>query len=199
MKERKPNRFKDFDYSQDGYYFVTICTRARKDFFGDIKEGKIGLNRYGEIVNQCWRDLARHYPNCSLDSFAIMPNHVHGIIVIDNGDLVGNGLKPFPTRGLSEIIRGFKTFSSRKINEEIKIDNKFRWQKSFHDHIIRNDKSLENLMQYIMYNPLKWELDIENKASAFRPLKSYYYEEIIDGREGTVLKPFPPKSWRAKR
>ena len=105
------------------------------------------------------------------------------------------------TRGLSEIIRGFKTFSSRKINEEIKIDNKFRWQKSFHDHIIRNDKSLENLRQYIMYNPLKWELDIENKAGAFRRVKSCkdYYEEIIDGREGTVLKPFPPKSWRAKR
>ena len=181
MIKRKPNRLRDYDYSRDGCYFITICTRGRKDFFGDIKEGKIDLNRYGEIVNQCWRDLVGHYPNSSLDSFVIMPNHVHGIIVIGNGDVVGNGLKPFPTRGLSEIIRGFKTFSSRKIKEEIKVDNKFQWQKSFYDHIIRDNKSLENLRQYIMYNPLKWELDIDNKTGARSPAKGCkdYYEEII--------------------
>jgi putative transposase len=188
MIKRKPNRLRDYDYSRDGYYFITICTRGRKNSFGDIKEGTIDLNRYGEIVNQCWRDLAKHYPNCSLDSFVIMPNHVHGIIVIDNGNVVGNGLKPFPTHGLPEIVRGFKTFSSRKINEEIKIDSKFQWQKSFYDHIIRDNKSLENLQQYIMYNPLKWELDVENRTSVPSPAKSCkdYYEEIIDGREGTV-------------
>jgi REP element-mobilizing transposase RayT len=184
MIKRKSNRLRDYDYSRDGYYFITICTRGRKNFFGDIKEGTMALNRCGEIVNRCWRDLARHYPNCSLNSFVVMPNHVHGIIVIDNGDVVGNGLKPFPTHGLSEIIRGFKTFSSRKINEEIKIDNKFQWQKLFYDHIMRDDKSLENLRQYIMYNPLKWELDIENKTSVPSPAKECkdYYEEITDGR-----------------
>ncbi len=98
MIKRKPNRLRDYDYSRDGYYFITICTRGRKEFFGNIKEGKINLNRYGEIVNQCGRDLPRHYPNCSLDSFVVMPNHVHGIIVIDNENVVGNGFKPFPTR-----------------------------------------------------------------------------------------------------
>jgi hypothetical protein len=93
-------------------------------------------------------------------------------------------LKPFPTHGLPEIVRGFKTFSSRRINEEIKIDNKFQWQKSFYDHVIRDDKSLENLRQYIIYNPLKWESDIENRTSAPSPAKGCkdYYEEIIDGR-----------------
>ena len=184
MIKREPNRLRDYDYSQDGYYFITVCTRDRREFFGNIREAKVDLNRYGEIVNQCWRDLPRHYPNCSLDSFVIMPNHVHGIIVIDNGNVVGNGLKPFPTQGLSEMIRGFKTFSSRKMNEEIKIDNKFQWQKSFYDHIIRNDKSLENLRQYIICNPLKWELDIENRTSVPSPARSCkdYYEEIIDGR-----------------
>ncbi len=184
MIKRKANRLRGYDYSQDGYYFVSICTKGRKEFFGDIREAKMDLNRYGEIVNQCWRDLPRHYPNCFLDSFVIMPNHIHGIIVIDNGNVVGNGLKPFPTHGLPEIIRGFKTFSSRKINEEMKIDNKFQWQKSFYDHVIRDDKSLENLRQYIMFNPLKWELDIENRTnvpSATRSCKDYY-EEIIDGR-----------------
>jgi REP element-mobilizing transposase RayT len=182
--KRKQIRLRDYDYSQNGYYFVTVCTRDRKDFFGDIKEGKANLNRYGETVNQCWRDLPRHYRNCSLDSFVIMPNHVHGIILIDNGEVVGNGLKPFPTHGLPEIIRGFKTFSSRKINEKIMIYNRFQWQKSFYDHVIRNERSLENLRQYIMYNPLKWELDIENRAGIPGPAKGCkrYYEEIIDGR-----------------
>jgi REP element-mobilizing transposase RayT len=142
MIKRKTNRLKDYDYSQDGYYFITICTRGRKEFFGNIRKGTLDLNGFGETVNQCWYDLPRHYPNCCLDSFVIMPNHVHRIIVIDNGDVVGNGLKPFPTHGLSEMICGFITFSSRKINEEIEIDNKFQWQKSFYDHIIRDDKSL---------------------------------------------------------
>ena len=76
---------------------------------------------------------------------------------------VGNGLKPFPTRhGLSEIMRGFKTFSSRRINEAINNGTKFRWQKSFYDHIIRDEKSLNDVRAYIMENPLKWEFDKEN-------------------------------------
>jgi hypothetical protein len=82
------------------------------------------------------------------------------------------------------MIRGFKTFSSRKINKEIDHGNKFQWQKSFYDHVIRNEKSLENLRQYIIYNPLKWESDIENRTSASNLKKSCkdYYKEIIDGR-----------------
>jgi hypothetical protein len=85
---------------------------------------------------------------------------------------------------LSEMIRGFKTFSSRKINEEIKNDNKFQWQKSFYDHVIRNEKSLHNLRHYITFNSLKWELDIENRRNVNRgPLKKgckEYYRSIIE-------------------
>jgi len=181
MIKRKPNRLRDYDYSQEGYYFITICTRGRKEFFGDIREGKIDLNRFGETVNQCWYDLPRHYPNSSLDSFVIMPNHIHGIIVIDNDDVVGNGLKPFPTHGLSEIIRGFKTFSSRKINEKIEIDNKFQWQKSFYDHIIRGERSLDLIREYIQNNPLKWDLDRENPLSKNFDLDhDRYWKEIYD-------------------
>ena len=181
MIKRKPNRLRDYDYSQDGYYFITICTRGRKEFFGNIREGKLDLNRYGETVNQCWYDLPRHYPNGSLDSFVIMPNHVHGIIVIDNENVVGNGFKPFPTHGLSEIIRGFKTFSSRKINEEIEIDNKFQWQKSFYDHIIQDERSLDLIKEYIQNNPLKWDLDRENPLSKnFNLHHDRYWKEIYD-------------------
>ena len=186
MKERKLNRLKDYNYSQDGYYFVTICTKDRKEFFGRVKEEKMNLNNYGEIVNQCWYELPKHYLNCSLDSFVIMPNHFHGIIVINNKNIVGNGFKPFPTHGLSEIIRGFKTFSSRKINEKITDVSKFQWQKSFYDHVIRNEKSQNNLREYIMYNPMKWELDIENiRSGAIRSSQKSckdYYKKIIHDR-----------------
>ena len=184
MRERKLNRLKDYNYSQDGYYFVTICTKDRKEFFGRVEEEKMNLNNHGEIVNQCWYELPKHYLNCSLDSFVIMPNHFHGIIVINNKNIVGNGFKPFPTHGLSEIIRGFKTFSSRKINEKITDASKFQWQKSFYDHVIRNEKSLNNLRQYIMYNPMKWELDIENRGKTYvgSPRQSCrdYYNKIIE-------------------
>ena len=185
MRERKSNRLRNYNYSQNGYYFVAICTKERKEFFGRVEEEKMNLNHYGEIVNQCWYELPKHYLNCSLDSFVIMPNHIHGIIVIDNEKIVGNGLKPFPTHGLSEIIRGFKTFSSRRINEMIKEGDNFQWQKSFYDHVIRNEKSLTNLRQYIMYNPVKWELDIENRNGSSRHNRCVdYYDEIMEsGRE----------------
>ena len=177
---------KNCDYSQDGYYFVTICTQGREEVFGNVKEGSVNLSRYGEIANQCWYDLPTHYLNCSLDSFVIMPNHVHGLMVMNSENIVGNGLKPFPTHDLSEIIRGFKTFSSRRINEEMIGSKKFHWQKSFYDHVIRNDKSLDNLRRYIINNPLKWELDIENKRGLnIRSIQKSckgYYKEIIDGR-----------------
>ena len=184
MRERKRIRLKSYDYSQDGYYFVTICAENGKEWFGKVEKGEMILNQYGKIANQCWDDLPNHYLNCSLDIFVIMPNHIHGIIVINNDNTVGNGLKPFPTHGLSEMIRGFKTFSSRKINGEIKSDNKFQWQKSFYDHVIRNEKSLHNLRHYITFNSLKWELDIENRRNVNRgSLKTgckEYYRSIIE-------------------
>jgi REP element-mobilizing transposase RayT len=186
MKERKLTRLKGYDYSQCGYYFVTICTKDREEWFGKVEDGEMVLNTYGEVARNCWYDLPKHYLNCSLDSFVIVPNHVHGIIVIRSEKTVGNGLKPFPTHDLSEIIRGFKTFSSRRMNAEMMGNNKFHWQKSFYDHVIRNDRSLDNLRQYILNNPLKWELDIENNRGlnirSIQKSCKNYYKEIIDER-----------------
>jgi len=185
MRDRKLNRLRGFNYSQSGYYFITICTKNKEEWFGRIENEEMILNKYGKIVSQCWYDLPNHYSNCSLGSFVIMPNHVHGIIMINDKNAVGNGLKPFPTHGLSEIMRGFKTFSSRKINEAVENGNRFQWQKSFYDHVIRNEKSLDNLRQYIQNNPLKWELDIENiRSGAIRSSQKSdkdYYKKIIHG------------------
>jgi putative transposase len=170
LHDRKPNRLQEYDYSQNGYYSITVCTQGRREWFGNIENDTIKLNEYGKIVMECWHDLPAHYMNIKLDVFTVMPNHVHGIIVIVGNGLkqrmcVGNGLKPFPTikmHGLSEIIRGFKTFSSRRINEKIKNRQNFRWQKSFYDHIIRNELSLNRIREYIVHNPQQWATDIEN-------------------------------------
>ena len=180
---RKPNRLKTFDYAKEGYYFITTCTHNRREWFGIINGGEMILNECGVVVKKCWENLPNHYPAIELDSFVIMPNHVHGIIVIKNigNGLVdpladspgGNGLKPLPTdtqshklHGLPEFIRGFKTFSSRRIHETLTHGKQFRWQKSYYDHIIRDEISLKKIREYIQSNPLKWDLDTDNPAYA---------------------------------
>ena len=161
MLNRKRNRLNKFDYSSQGYYFVTICVKDRVCCFGDVVGGEMVLSDYGQVVKDCWLGLPNHYQNAKLDHFVVMPNHFHGIIIISS---VGNGLKPFPTstHGLSEIIRGFKTFSSRTINNLNQIH--FSWQKSFYDHVIRQDESLDKIREYILNNPKQWELDEENPS-----------------------------------
>ena len=77
MLNRKPNRLKDFEYSNDGYYFVTICTQNREEFFGKIDNEKMFLNEYGNIANIIWLEIPNHFPNCLIDEFVIMPNHIH--------------------------------------------------------------------------------------------------------------------------
>lgn len=188
-RERKSSlRLRSFDYTTDGAYFVTICTKNRENFFGEIENEKIVLNDCGKIVQKCWNDLPNHYSNCRLDEFVIMPNHAHGIIWINNlPKPVGTGFKPVPTHpepaptrpesvptnpepvpthatlhGLSEIIRGFKTFSSRQINIKFVEQSTplvFRWQRSFHDHIIRNEDELNRIRDYIRLNPINWTKD----------------------------------------
>ncbi|RKY36154.1 MAG: transposase, partial [Candidatus Omnitrophota bacterium] len=152
--KRKQNRSTNYDYSNNGYYYVTICTDNRVEWLGNIANGQMAINPYGIICQQCWLDLPNYY-NIFLDSYIIMPNHFHGVLIIDNSNK-REGYKPSPTDklySLSEIICGFKTFSSKQINKTIKINNKFKWQRSFHDHIIRNDKSLNNIREYIINNP----------------------------------------------
>jgi len=106
-------RLNGYDYSKPGNYFITICTKDRKPLFGDIIDEKIKLSKTGKIVSECWLDLPNHYPNIILDEFIVMPNHIHGIIIIRNGS--ENNLN----HGLSEFIRAFKSFSSRRINKLI--------------------------------------------------------------------------------
>jgi len=178
-------RLKDYDYSLNGAYFVAICPKNSMHLFGSIVDQKLIPNRQAEVVTECWLGLPAHYANCVLDKFIIMPNHVHGIIIIDNEIaetglkpdkvvVVETGLKPVSTAGrvakpypLSEIIRGFKTFSARRINEYQNTRGKAFWQSRFYDHIIRNREELKRIRQYIIENPLKWELEKNNHENLF--------------------------------
>jgi|GEM_PF-899802 len=152
-------RLKGYDYKQAGAYFVTICTQDRVCLFGDVVDGQMRLNREGRVVETVWHEIPNHYPHVQLEAFVVMPNHVHGIIVI-----VGAGFKPAPTtkHGLSEIVRAFKTFSSRRINEMRNTRGVAVWQRNFYEHIIRNEGSLHRIREYIQNNPFQWAFDREN-------------------------------------
>ena len=144
-------RLPNYDYSQDGIYFITICTKDRSYLFGDIVSGELINNDEAEIVLDCWNDLPNHYSNIILDEFIVMPNHVHGIIGISNNETDGHNL--------SEFIRALKTFSSRRINNIRKTPGISVWQSRFYEHIIRNDRELDNTREYIRNNPINWIKD----------------------------------------
>lgn len=161
---RKQVRLPDFDYSSPGAYFITICVKDRRPILSEVSDSAVVLGPAGRIVLQAWLSLPSHYPFLKLDEFVVMPNHIHGLLwILDmqaNHVDVGAGFKPAPTRhGLSEVVRGLKTFSSRKINEIPAQASKFAWQRGFYEHVIRDEVDLYNHRMYIQENPTKWQDD----------------------------------------
>ncbi len=164
-QQRKPNRLRNFNYSSSGYYFVTICIKDRQEYFGNVINNKMVINKFGKIVNSQWLWLKKQYINfVDMDEFTIMPNHFHGILIIKNIlTPVGTGLDlslQIKCLSLSNIIGAFKTTSSKYIHQAGL--NSFKWQRSFYDHIIRNEYSLFKIREYIRNNPRKWNEDKEN-------------------------------------
>jgi REP element-mobilizing transposase RayT len=163
VRRRKAQRLPDFDYSSAGAYFVTICVKGRNAVLGEVIEEEVHLSAIGTLAENAWHDLPNHYGSIQLDEFIVMPNHIHGLLwILDSEasqDAVGAGLKPALTKhGLSEVIRGFKTYSARTINSQEQTSGPF-WQRGFFEHIIRDQSDLENHRAYIRNNPLKWALD----------------------------------------
>jgi len=167
-RRRRSIRLKEYDYSQAGAYFVTICTHGHVCLLGEIVEGEMILNGAGVIVLEVWGQLPRHYAHVVLDSFVIMPNHVHGVVVLGDNSAIRAGLKPAPTvrrvHGLQEIVRAFKTFSSRRINEFQGTRGVPVWQRNYYEHIIRSYKTLNAMREYIEKNPSQWQKDRDNPA-----------------------------------
>ncbi len=157
FKNRKPTRLKDYDYSQNGYYFVTICAHNRKEIFSTIvgqglAPAEVKLSALGKLANGELHKLENRYQHIKIEKYVIMPNHIHAIIIIANN---AAGASPCPT--LSDVICTFKSIVTRqyhKINPNQKI-----WQTSFHDHIIRGEKDYLEIWNYIDVNPQKWEED----------------------------------------
>jgi REP element-mobilizing transposase RayT len=190
---RRSIRLAGYDYSRPGAYFVTICTEDRECLFGEIIAGEMRLNDAGAIALAVWNDLPMHYAHVQLERFVIMPNHVHGIIILtDDVAVVGAGLKPAPTQsvptdaattgvrrhGLPEIVRAFKTFSARRINELRGTPGVPVWQRNYYEHVVRTAESLERIRAYIETNPERWAWDRENaQVCGSDPMELWIFDQ----------------------
>lgn len=182
---RRSIRLRGYDYSQPGAYFVTIVALGRLHLFGEIVEGVMRLNDFGEIARAEWLKTPSIRPEIALDKFQIMPNHFHAIVMImDYGNPVGaNGNAPSAPsviggdsirahcraplhrlpRSLATIIGGYKTIVTIRVNEIRHAPGAKLWQRNYHDHIIRNEDELRRIRKYIRNNPLRWDNDKENQ------------------------------------
>lgn len=166
MKNRKANRLKGYDYSKNNLYFVTICVQDRVCCFGSViqvatanhleqhlpdEKAVMNLNSHGIIVQKQIEWLSQQYPYIDLHNYVIMPNHIHMLLEIDSNRIANKEVK---IKSLSSLIGAFKTTSSKLIHESGYLG--FSWQRSFHDHIIRNGKAYRNISRYIDLNPQKW-------------------------------------------
>lgn len=182
---RRSIRLPQYDYSQSGFYFVTICTYKKQCLFGTIKEGKIYLNNIGKIVAQEWLKSSQIRKEIELDQWIIMPNHLHGIVIIikDNDDEIKeketnnhqNKIAQQKPKSLSSFIGGFKSSVTKRIKEICLESNPCVWQRNYYETIIRNEKHLWQIQQYIQANPFKWDEDPEKP-----PIQSQDQEILID-------------------
>jgi putative transposase len=179
---RRSIRPPDYDYTQSGAYFITICVQGRICRFGEIVNGQVLLNMIGEMMPVEWEKLNERFPMLELDEFVIMPNHLHGIVHIKgkepldshgrrpsiSGSIKGEVCKP----ALGDIIGAFKSITTHEYISGVReLDwPRFKerlWQRSYYDHIIRNEKGLNEIREYIENNPLQWDLDQDNPKNVW--------------------------------
>ncbi len=163
MRERKRTRLEGFDYSTDNLCFITACVQDRICCLGDINNGSMILNKYGEIAHNQFIWLQKQYEYVHVHEFVVMPDHVHAVIEI-NWNLICNGVgigrdlslqEPLKIKSLSELVGAYKTTVSKQIHL-VGLD-RFSWQKSFHDRIIRNEIEYGRIVKYISENPMNWK------------------------------------------
>ena len=169
-KNRKSPRLKHWDYSSNAAYFITICTRDREHYFGKVQNGKMQVSPAGAIAFVLWFEIKNHAENIELGEFVVMPNHVHGILLLngiggDGRDVACNvptvpsatmaAISP-KSNSVSSIIRSYKSAVTKHCN---RLELPMAWQSRYHDHIIRDDKSFQRISEYIKNNPSKWQED----------------------------------------
>jgi len=177
---RRATRLRGYDYGQTGGYFVTICVQDQKCLLGKIIDGRLQLNEIEKIVVECWNRIPQHFFSAELDICVVMPNHIHGIIILN---VVGARLprppthsqpnrrdeapsSPLPNRRgevasptLGQVVAYFKYQSTKSINQYRDMPGTRVWQRNYYDHVIRDDIDLQRIRQYITDNPMQWKLD----------------------------------------
>ncbi|MBI4320491.1 MAG: transposase [Chloroflexi bacterium] len=160
---RRSTRLREYDYSQPGAYFVTLCSNERKCLFGRIVSTTVELSMAGKIGEEFWLGISGHFPNLELDASVVMPNHVHGIIVITDQGAETARLRE-PTLG--QIIAYYKYQTTKLINLALSTPGRTVWQRNYYDRVIRNQRELQTAREYVTNNPAQWELDEENPDKA---------------------------------
>jgi putative transposase len=175
IHHRRSIRLQGYDYSQTGAYFITICTQNRECLFGEITDGEMKMNDAGWMIQTIWDEMPIHYRGVETDEFVVMPNHIHGIVVIvgagpracpDDGHprREGHPQGGAPTLSLPEVVHRFKTMTTKRYTDRVRksgwapFPGKL-WQRNYWEHIVRNEIELNRIRQYIQYNPVQWELD----------------------------------------
>ncbi len=154
IHHRRSIRLKGYDYSQAGAYFVTICVNQRRSLLGTIDNGIMHPSSAGEMIQIVWDEIANYYQGIDIDAFVLMPNHIHGIIILEDNT----------TLKLGDVVHRFKSLTTAKYrhgvyNQEWPSFENRLWQRNYYEHIIRNPESWDRLQEYIRDNPLLWNGD----------------------------------------
>jgi putative transposase len=180
IHHRKSIRLANYDYSQAGAYFITICTQNRECLFGEIVDDEMQFNDAGRIIQIMWNEIPIHFPLVELDEYVVMPNHFHGLFSIRPSELsAGRKLAPAfstlapsmavassaPTEfscvapAVGQILRRFKSMSAIAVNKSLGRSSQALWQRNYWERVVRNEKELHGMQEYIVNNPRQWELD----------------------------------------
>ncbi|MGN1001306.1 MAG: transposase [Oscillospiraceae bacterium] len=156
MIQRKHPRLTEYDYSSNGAYFVTVCTKNKEKIFGHVVGAghlagpHVELSPFGKIVDEHIRAIPQIYPNVFVDAHIVMPNHIHLIVRIQQED--GPARCPAPTSDLTKIVGALKSLCSREAKRPL-------WQRGYYEHVVRNYEDYISCAEYVLYNPAKWETD----------------------------------------
>jgi len=190
MRKRRLRRLRNYDYSQAGGYFITICTYNREYLFGEIINQEMMLNYVGRIVEEWWVELEKKFSSVKLDDYVIMPNHTHGIITIVEGEWDDVGaIHELPLQDkierrrmlIPKMVGYFKMNSAKYVNRVRNTEGTPLWQRNYYEHVVRSEDEWNRIRQYIRNNPLKWQLDRENRMSKnFNLEHDRYWREIYD-------------------
>lgn len=191
LHHRRSIRLGGYDYAHAGEYFLTVCTYGHECILAAIENEEVTVTEIGKIVKEEWLRTPAVRPNVQLDEFIVMPNHLHGIVIIKNDIFVGaNGNSPqrgkridmdppprktpfrSPSGTIGAIVRGFKSAATKRVNELQDTPGKPLWQRDYYEHIVRDERDLERIREYIRLNPTRWPVDEENPVKSRKTLNN---------------------------